>query len=86
MWQRLHKLLVRLGLLLPGKVHYIGGSDTLPPPLPREEETLLLERLAGQEGWVLLGAACGAAAVALAARRAAQSADSGSSRCMAETS
>ena len=36
--------------------------------------------------WVLLGAACGAAAVALAARRAAQSADSGSSRCMAETS
>ena len=42
--------------------------------------------LAGQEGWVLLGAACGAAAVALAARRAAQSADSGSSRCMAETS
>ena len=47
MWQRLHKLLVRLGLLLPGKVHYIGGSDTLPPPLPREEETLLLERLAG---------------------------------------
>ena len=47
MWQRLHKLLIRLGLLLPGKVHYIGGSDTLPPPLPREEEALLLERLAG---------------------------------------
>ena len=46
----------------------------------------LVPVLAGQEGWVLLGAACGAAAVALAARRAAQSADSGSSRCMAETS
>ena len=45
MWQRLRKLLVRLGLLLPGKVHYIGGSDTLPPPLPREEEAVLLERL-----------------------------------------
>ena len=24
---------------------YIGGSDTLPPPLEREEETLLLEKL-----------------------------------------
>ena len=45
MWQRLRKLLVRLGLLLPGKVHYIGGSDTLPPPLPREAEAVLLERL-----------------------------------------
>ena len=45
MWQRLRKLLVRLGLLLPGKVHYIGGSDTLPPPLSREEEAVLLERL-----------------------------------------
>ena len=45
MWQRLRNLLLRLGLLLPGKVHYIGGSDTLPPPLPREEEAVLLERL-----------------------------------------
>ena len=24
---------------------YIGGSDTLPPPLPREQEAVLLERL-----------------------------------------
>ena len=55
-------------------------------PLGQALYGVLLERLAGQEGWVLLGAACGAAAVALAARRAAQSADSGSSRCMAETS
>ena len=46
MWQKLRKLLIRLGLLLPGKIHYIGGSDTLPPPLPREDEALLLERLA----------------------------------------
>ena len=39
-------LLLKWGLRLPQAVHYIGGSDTLPPPLPREEEALLLERLA----------------------------------------
>ena len=55
-------------------------------PLGQALYGVLLEQLIGREGWVLLGAACGAAAVALAARRAAQSADSGSSRCMAETS
>ena len=47
---------------------------------------VLLEQLTGREGWVLLGAACGALIVALAARRVAHSAASGSSRCMAETS
>ena len=47
---------------------------------------VLLEQLAGGEGWVLLGAACGAMIVAAAARRVAYSAASGSSRCMAETS
>ena len=30
------KLLARLGLHLPGKIMYIGGSDTLPPPLSRD--------------------------------------------------
>ena len=49
MWQRLHKLLIRLGVLPPDAVHYIGGSDSLPPPLPREEEALLLGRLAAGE-------------------------------------
>lgn len=29
----------------PYKVMYIGGSDTLPPPLPREEETRLITLL-----------------------------------------
>ena len=37
--------LARLGLVLPGKVMYIGGSDTLPPPLKREEEAALIARL-----------------------------------------
>ena len=27
------------------KIMYIGGSDTLPPPLPREEETEVIARL-----------------------------------------
>lgn len=44
-WQlrwALQRLLSRLGLALPGKVMYIGGSDTLPTPLSREEEAQLI--------------------------------------------
>ena len=41
-WQR---LLVRLGLLPEQEVHYIGGSDTLPPPLTKEREAELLEHI-----------------------------------------
>ena len=33
--------LARLRLWQPGKLMYIGGSDTLPPPLSREEEAEL---------------------------------------------
>ena len=43
--EKLADALARLGLVLPGKVMYIGGSDTLPPPLKREEETALIARL-----------------------------------------
>jgi len=39
------RVLSKLGLRLPGKVMYIGGSDTLPPPLDREEEAGLIQRL-----------------------------------------
>lgn len=39
------RLLARLGLKLPGKIMYIGGSDTLPPPLTRDEESDLISRL-----------------------------------------
>ena len=38
-------LLRRLGLLPQPEIHYIGGSDTLPPPLSREREAELLARL-----------------------------------------
>ena len=46
----LRRLLLRLGLPRPEAVHYIGGSDTLPPPLEPEEERAALEALsAGSE-------------------------------------
>lgn len=35
--------------IAPDRIFYIGGSDTLPPPLPREEEAALLDRLAAGE-------------------------------------
>lgn len=41
----LRRLLSGLGFALPGKVMYIGGSDTLPTPLTREEEGALIQRL-----------------------------------------
>ena len=43
--EKVEDILARLGLVLPGKVMYIGGSDTLPPPLKREEEAALIARL-----------------------------------------
>ena len=42
---KLRRLLVWLGLLQPEEIHYIGGSDTLPPPLTKEREAELLARL-----------------------------------------
>ena len=39
------KLLAFLGFGLESEVYYIGGADTLPPPLTPEEEGELLERL-----------------------------------------
>ena len=46
MLQRIRTLLRRLRSWNgPCKVMYIGGSDTLPPPLTREEETVLAARL-----------------------------------------
>nr|WP_325185692.1 RNA polymerase sporulation sigma factor SigE [uncultured Oscillibacter sp.] len=42
-------LLRRWGLLPEGEIHYIGGSDTLPPPLSREREAELVGRLTDEE-------------------------------------
>ena len=49
MWKQLYDRLYAL-LHRPTKVFYICGSDILPPPLPGDEERLLLERAeAGEE-------------------------------------
>lgn len=34
-----------LGIRAKNEVHYVNGSDTLPPPLPTEEEAHFLERI-----------------------------------------
>lgn len=39
------RILSKMGFPLQGAVMYIGGSDTLPPPLEREEELRLTELL-----------------------------------------
>ena len=41
----LEEVLTKLGLGAPGEVHYIGGSDVLPPPLKGEAEQNALEAL-----------------------------------------
>ncbi len=43
------KLLLRLGILPGFPVHYIGGSEALPPPLSIEEESFLISKLNGSE-------------------------------------
>lgn len=42
---RICRLMARLGVPLHGTIMYIGGSDTLPPPLEREEEAALVDRM-----------------------------------------
>ena len=44
-YQKIRRWLSRLGLWPEAEVHYIGGSDTLPPPLTREREAELLSSL-----------------------------------------
>lgn len=46
---KMYRLMVRLGLVPQGTLMYIGGSDTLPPPLTREEEAELLPLLECEE-------------------------------------
>ena len=43
--EKLLKILTWLGLIRPGKIMYIGGSDVLPPPLRPQEEQQMLRRL-----------------------------------------
>jgi len=48
------KLLALLDLLPGREIHYIGGSDTLPPPLSREEEAALTARIGEADARKLL--------------------------------
>ena len=50
----LRRLVRWLGLLPDEGIHYIGGSDTLPPLLTREEEAALLERLEDEDARKIL--------------------------------
>ena len=43
---KLEAILQKLGLLQPGKIMYIGGSDVLPAPLRPEDERRAIEALA----------------------------------------
>ena len=43
------RLLTKMGLAPQGTLMYIGGSDILPPPLTREEETELVALLEAEE-------------------------------------
>ena len=45
LWHRLRFWLIDQGLIAQKTVFYIGGSDTLPPPLEREEEAQLIARM-----------------------------------------
>lgn len=38
-------ILQKMGVLPESPIHYIGGSDTLPPPLPRDQEAEYLARI-----------------------------------------
>ncbi|MCI2058215.1 MAG: RNA polymerase sporulation sigma factor SigE [Oscillibacter sp.] len=46
---KLRLLLLRIGLLRREPVHYIGGGDSLPPTLTREQESELLARIGDQD-------------------------------------
>ena len=45
LWDRLRTWLARRGLLPRAGIFYIGGSDSLPPPLSREVEAQMIARL-----------------------------------------
>jgi RNA polymerase sporulation-specific sigma factor len=45
MYVRLYRLLEKFSFTLPPGVFYIGGSETLPPPMSREEEAHFISLL-----------------------------------------
>jgi len=50
-YARIHNYLTRLFPSLAPEIHYLGTSQTLPPPLTRQEEAALFQKIAeGDEG------------------------------------
>ena len=47
--ERIWALLALLGFKKPNEIHYIGGPDSLPPPLSPQRENELLEKYTGEE-------------------------------------
>ena len=47
LWRKLHFYLIDWGIIARRGIFYIGGSDTLPPPLEREKEAELIARMDG---------------------------------------
>ena len=45
LWRRLRFYLIDWGIIAQRGIFYIGGSDTLPPPLEREKEAELIARM-----------------------------------------
>lgn len=43
--QKITHFLQKIGILFPDKIMYIGSGESLPPPLSREEEKVLLEHI-----------------------------------------
>lgn len=48
LYVRLYRALERFGISLPPGIFYIGGSETLPPPMTREEEAYFISLLTFQ--------------------------------------
>ena len=57
LWRRLRFYLIDWGLIARRGIFYIGGSDTLPPPLEREKEAELIARM--DEGDESVSTTCG---------------------------
>lgn len=45
----LEKIIKKIRLLITGEIHYINGSDTLPPPLSRDEEERVFRQLEARD-------------------------------------
>lgn len=43
---KIHRIMQKLGIAIPASIMYIGGSETLPPPLTKEEEAYYISCLA----------------------------------------